>query len=69
METEGLFVDQQGGLWPESGPACKNHCGIIAPSLCRTGGHSFHARRAGGRSSVIDEEEGSVSFSVCRDRL
>lgn len=35
----------------------QNFCGIIAPSLLRTGGHSSHARRAEGRSSVMDEEE------------
>lgn len=35
----------------------QNFCGIIAPSLLRTGGHSCHARRAEGRSSVMDEEE------------
>lgn len=55
----------------------QNCCGIIAPSLCHTGGHSSHARSAEGKSSVMDEVGkvgvGSVSFSsaatVSKDKL
>lgn len=55
----------------------QNFCGIIAPSLLRTGGHSYHARRAEGRSSVIDEKEEEEDegggrfneFSLCSPHL
>lgn len=55
---------QRASLWPPGWvgagvSACmQNSCGIIAPSLSCTGGHSSHARRAEGRSSVsMDKEE------------
>lgn len=58
-DTEGLFVNQQGGLEPRVVACMQNRRSIIAPLLYRTGGHSSHARGAeGGAGASDDEEEG-----------
>lgn len=58
-ETEGLFVNQLGGLGPRVWACMQNRCGRIGPKLCRTGGHSSQARGAEGRAGQSqDEEEG-----------
>lgn len=56
-ETEGLFVNQQGGLGPRVWPCMQNRRGGIGPVLCHTGGHSSHGRRAEGRASVREDDE------------
>lgn len=54
---------QRAPLWPTGwvgagDSACmQNCCGIIAPSLSRTGGYSSQARGGDGRSSVMETEE------------
>lgn len=56
--NRGPLCGHQGGLGAGVSACMQNSCGIIAPSLSCTGGHSSHARRAKGRSSVsMDKEE------------